>query len=516
MHVNKKFLPIKAHYFFFMAAMGPILPQLPVYGKELGISSVVMGTVTGILPFAFLFAKPLFGLLVDVYRDYRKTIFMMLILVMTICFTVMNFIPTRELLEMEFRNVSAVVDSCNVTEIASECTNRTTRVVCKSKCFTDNETSFLLTSDSKSQICALTKIPNYENSSKTCDIFCSNKDVEIYAGCLYKSISFWSFVILMSIGTIGFNVVNSISDAICFDVIGEDGDYGKQRVWGTIGFGLTALISGYVVNLFSENTVNYTPAFIIILVCSVIDIIACVKLELPVIPVPENIFKDLKKLLNNRYVVTFITFAIFAGILDGLIIYFLFWHLQELARTTNTSNVKLIEGLVVAAETLGGEVIFFSVAGKILDRFGHVHCFSMCFINYALRLGLISIAPSPWWIVPIEFFMQGPTYALTYTTIVAYANELAPPGASATMQGIAAGMDDGIGYAIGGILGGVLYEYVGSQHTLQIFSVFGLICSLSHLLLHKTVLRLKVPEKNAQSVEYKSPEEAYKATYEIS
>ncbi|XP_064212552.1 major facilitator superfamily domain-containing protein 6-A [Tribolium castaneum] len=504
MHINKKLLPIKAHYFFFMAAMGPILPQLSVYGKELGISSVVMGTITGILPFAFLFAKPLFGLLVDIYRDYRKTIFMMLIIVMTVSYTVMNFIPARELLEMEFRNVSAAVDSCNVTD---ECSNRT-RVLCKSDCFANNETSFLVTSDSRPQICALTEISNKANSSKTCDIFCSNKDSEIHPGCLYKSISFWSFVILMSIGTIGFNVVNSISDAICFDVIGEDGDYGKQRVWGTIGFGLTALISGYVVNLFSENTVNYTPAFIIIFVCSIIDIIACIKLELPVIPVPENIFKDLKKLLNNRYVVTFITFAIFAGILDGLIIYFLFWHLQELAVATNTPNVKLIEGLVVAAETLGGEVIFFSVAGKILDRIGHVHCFSMCFINYALRLGLISIAPSPWWIVPIEFFMQGPTYALTYTTIVAYANELAPPGASATMQGIAAGMDDGIGYAIGSILGGVLYEYLGSQYTLQIFSAFGLICSLSHLLLHKTILRLEVPEK---SVEYKSPEEAYKA-----
>lgn len=69
----------------------------------------------------------------------------------------------------------------------------------------------------------------------------------------------------------------------------------------------------------------------------------------------------------------------------------------------------------------------------------------MCFINYALRLGLISIAPSPWWILPIEFCLQGPTYALTYTTIVEYANVIAPPGASATMQGIAAGMDDGFG-----------------------------------------------------------------------
>ena len=41
--------------------------------------------------------------------------------------------------------------------------------------------------------------------------------------------------------------------------------------------------------------------------------------------------------------------------------------------------------------------------------------------------------------------MQGPTYALCYTTIVAYASVVAPPGTSATVQGIVAGIDDGLG-----------------------------------------------------------------------
>lgn len=41
--------------------------------------------------------------------------------------------------------------------------------------------------------------------------------------------------------------------------------------------------------------------------------------------------------------------------------------------------------------------------------------------------------------------MQGPTYALCYTTIVAYASAVSPPGTSATVQGIVAGMDDGLG-----------------------------------------------------------------------
>lgn len=73
--INKERLPIKAHYFFFMAgkfgqrilqkltrianfklflslinlnsflALGPILPQINVFGRQLGVSPSVMGKI---------------------------------------------------------------------------------------------------------------------------------------------------------------------------------------------------------------------------------------------------------------------------------------------------------------------------------------------------------------------------------------------------------------------------------------------------------------------------------------
>jgi hypothetical protein len=41
--INKKFLPIKLHYFFFMAALGPILPQIQVFGRQMGVSASASG-----------------------------------------------------------------------------------------------------------------------------------------------------------------------------------------------------------------------------------------------------------------------------------------------------------------------------------------------------------------------------------------------------------------------------------------------------------------------------------------
>lgn len=86
--------------------MGPILPQFPVLGKELGISSAVMGSIMGVMPFMYLLSKPLFGMIVDVYRDFRKIIFIMLIIVSTVSFALLGFIPERKLQRFSLENVT--------------------------------------------------------------------------------------------------------------------------------------------------------------------------------------------------------------------------------------------------------------------------------------------------------------------------------------------------------------------------------------------------------------------------
>ncbi|KAK9721697.1 MFS_1 like family [Popillia japonica] len=445
-----------------MAAMGPILPQLSVYGKEMGVSSVVMGSVTGILPLAFLVAKPIFGIIVDVYRKYRKAIFMAIIVTMGLSYAMLYFIPPRIIHTFDFNTECSQLDTCNVTTLDHRACDAVHGVSCHCRSHPEIKINGFVGvnvngNDTEIEEIALCSEKKLQFCNQTCDIKCL-EDVEIHSTCLYATWNFWFFIILLCVGTICFNVANSLSDAICCDIIGDDYEYGKQRVWGTIGFGLAAAISGVAVEHWSNEAISYRPAIICMLIFVVFDIVACVKLELPVIESPKNIFKDLMKLLGNRFTAVFLTFSVFAGVVDGFIIYFLFWYLEDLALITHTTNVKLLEGLIVAAETLGGEVVFFYISGLILERFGHVRTFSMCFLFYALRLGLISIVPSPWWLLLTEFLLQGPTYALTYATIVAYAHELAPVGMSATMQGLAAGMDDGFGYALGSFFGGVLYN----------------------------------------------------------
>ncbi|XP_014208100.1 major facilitator superfamily domain-containing protein 6-B [Copidosoma floridanum] len=450
--VNAKQLPIKAHYFFFMAAMGPILPFLPVYGKQLGVSPFVMGIITAVLPLLFFLAKPSFGFIVDRYRTHRRAIFIALLASTSACYVLMYFLPALPVLPAQRASANSS--------------------------FSEIDT------------------PVAENN------------------CVYKSMAFWGFVLLMSLGNIGFNVSNCISDAICFDVLGTGGEmsYGRQRVWGSVGFGLTAFMAGYAMDWWSraDTVKSYTPAFILISVFTCIDLLCCSKLELPKMTSPESILKDVLGLLKVKPVAIFIFFATIVGIVDSFIIYFLFWYIEDLAMISgHMDDIKMIEGLTVFAETLGGEVLFFTLSGKILKKIGYGCSFIFCFACYALRLGLISLAPNPWWIVLSEFFMQGPSYALCYTTIVAYASVVAPSGTSATVQGIVAGMDDGLGFAIGSLIGGLLYKQFGGIFTLKIYSGLALVTSIAYTIIHLAYLRRVMPETDTRkNIEWKSPNEA--------
>ncbi|EDW91966.1 major facilitator superfamily domain-containing protein 6 [Drosophila yakuba] len=502
--LNRRLLPIKAHFFFFMAAMGPILPQLAVIGKQIGVPPDVMGYIMAFLPLLYVLAKPLVGFLADYFTSLRKFIFIILILIMTLAFAGFYFLPDNShFIPLEEGsaqwNVTLLGNppDCNPSIQSSDAFCQTTH---QAKCIqekqgdefsaliVDNEAGLnlsqnLLHGNESHHIC-LTQQP------RTSDWNNASCEVRHVNSCIYGSGKFWLFVCLLCIGIVGFNVTNSISDACCFDLLGEEeeGKYGAQRVWGTIGFGATAMLAGIVVNWWTTDAVkSLTPALIIMCVFSLLDLFSVSKLKLPKLGGSESIWSDVWQLVRQPPILVFLFFATMAGIIDSFIIYFMFWHLEQVAEATGYMHqIKLIEGLVVAAECLAGEVPFFFYSGKIIKKLGYVHCMSMCFFFYAVRLSLIAWIPNPWYLVGVELFFQGITYALCYTCIVAYASAVAPPGTSATVQGLMAGMDDGLGFSIGSLIGGLMFNSLGGRESFKYFAIAAICTCVAHIVIRPT------------------------------
>lgn len=345
------------------------------------------------------------------------------------------------------------------------------------------------------QLCLNITLDEYGRfRGESCRMLCAATPIgsQSEQDCFYKSATFWLFVTFACLGIIAFNVSNCVSDAACFDLLGDQTmAYGAQRVWGTIGFGISALLSGVLMHFYaSENGASnaigaMTPALVIMIGFSVFDLISIKWLELPQFSSDgDTIASKVTDLLMQKQILLFLVFVTLVGVFDSFIIYYMFWYLEEVAaRSGFTASIKLIEGCVVAAECLGGEILFFLISGRILKRIGYSKCLSFCFAMYALRLYLISIITNPWWLVLVELFMQGSSYALCYTCIVAYASAISPPGTTATVQGLVAGMDDGVGFAIGSLIGGQMYKRLGGALSFRLLSGCALLTCITHIFL---------------------------------
>lgn len=83
-----------------------------------------------------------------------------------------------------------------------------------------------------------------------CSIRCPlrHDDMEIQTSCLLSNYAFWVFVVLFSIGGIAFNVTNSLSDAICFDVLGKN--FIKVKLTGYLLNLIFRCICSFVIDVF--------------------------------------------------------------------------------------------------------------------------------------------------------------------------------------------------------------------------------------------------------------------------
>ncbi|KAL0852793.1 hypothetical protein ABMA27_012600 [Loxostege sticticalis] len=555
--IDRGLLPIKAHFFFFFAALGPLLPQMNVFGRQLGVSPAAMGVVTAVLPLLWAAAKPLFGYVVDYWPAHRKLVFMLLITIMTGSYCCLWFLPMPEPPDVE-PPIIEYVYKLNNTIYLKKYTNDTLldKYSCHWNCSSDkNFVAYLSNSTYINTIYVDDIVTNnsceifhmdFDDEREeevtctpklNCNLLCfedalemevlnrSRREISNYtdnhlivdytkeglgAKDIYSKVTkvahrstveeksedasfymtgpFWAFVVLMCLGTVAFNVANCIGDAVCFDVLGPDrsSKYGAQRAWGTAGYGITALLGGWLVDAVSAGEhKDFAPAFVLALAATAVDLYSCRALTLPSLSSPEDSGAALRQVLKMPRVLIFIVFAIVAGTFDSFIIYYMFWFLEELAESTgHTGQIKLIEGVVVAGQSFIGELLFFYFSGKIIKRWGYGLTMSFSLLCYGLRMAFISLIQHPWHLVFIESIMQGPTYALCYSCIVGYAAHVAPEGYSATVQGIVAGMDDGVGFAFGSLIGGQMYSRMGGRGSFRAFAATAVIASVIHAVLH--------------------------------
>ncbi|XP_011259803.1 major facilitator superfamily domain-containing protein 6 isoform X2 [Camponotus floridanus] len=542
-NVNKELVPIKSHYFLFNAATAPMVQFLPTIGKQLGFSGTLVGTMYTVLPISGLIAKPLFGSLADKFK-LHKTFFLIFQAILTIAFFSIYFIPEIDRSasitlicnknipflkicpqkQFTHKALSAIMENIHSDLVCQlsceraphgylELSGKNVSMNSKFKfsaqfdifkdfitdnCVDVNVHEFMdVYGDAHMPICGdqlRTKCTaTCHNSSAFNHLLLETKDSK--ADTRQSTYQFHLFLWAAIISWIGMAVVVSIADAICFDLLGYErrNDYGKQKMWGSIGFGIFGISAGWLVDLLSEGQYgkDYTCIFYIMLVAMIADIIivaVTLKKKNPECSTDEpSLFRELSSVVTEGRVLVFAWWCIGAGMCTAVIWNFLFWYSEDLATNSHVAWIKTLQGLMTGVQCFLGELPFNFLSGSILKKLGHINVMSLVLLIYAIRFMAYSVVLNPWLFLILEL-LHGPSFGLCWPTMVSYGDKVTPSGTKATMQGFVGAIFEGIGVASGSFICGWMIDTFGGVILLRTFSV-GALAWLSIFWLLELLLR---------------------------
>lgn len=224
--------------------------------------------------------------------------------------------------------------------------------------------------------------------------------------------------------------------------------YGQQRVWGAIGWGLSAAVAGVLVDRFGLGIAFYSFLLFYVVLLGVAS-----RLRVSVNSIGQPFWQGVKTLAKNGPLMVFLASVFFSGVGSGIVHNYLFLYLADLGAS------KTLMGISQTMATLSEMPVFFFSAW-LLRKIGARGLLLLALGAYVVRLLAYTMMPPVWLVLPINL-LHGLTFSALWVAGVSYSNEVAPPGLGATAQGLFTGMTMGLGSAGGALLGGMLYDTLG-------------------------------------------------------
>ncbi|KAG8179144.1 hypothetical protein JTE90_015334 [Oedothorax gibbosus] len=498
---------MKAHYFLINGAHSGVVPFISVYAQQMKITADAMGYIFAFICCFTVISRPFFGGIVD-YFQKLKLVLIALIFIDIAADMGLNFIPSSSLdkhipinsyviclntkpYHIELKHVLLPTDNftyCDKDNVISCSACKYDRNLCM-----DNGNQ---TFNSNRTACRV-ETKGFLNISSSCiESFVENctdaEEKECYQKYLNRSsctnetennppLQLWMLSIFTAIIYVCIGSITSLSDAACFNTLGSKPQlYGRQRMWGTIGWGTFALLVGYLNQVLTgtSNTYNYSAGFYMLVALFLIDMLVIPKLQLRKVQVSKNICKDVGRLVVEPKVVLFIVQVFCVGVFIGMGRSYLFWYLRTLDAN------QLLLGCTSAVQCFLGELPFFFFAGFIIAKLGHVNTFTMSFVAHGIKFLSYYFLKNPWWCLPIEI-LQGSCFGSFYSAMASYAKVISPEGTEATVQGLASGTFEGLGVATGSLLGGYGFRNFGGRTTFFYSGIISMAIGMLNCIINK-------------------------------
>ena len=276
---------------------------------------------------------------------------------------------------------------------------------------------------------------------------------------------------LVVLYSVFFSATMPLADSATMFMLGERKDlYGRVRLGGTVGFGIVATVAGALVQDHGLKAAFWSAAgffFIALLVSQkLVHGDECGK------PAVRGRASDL---LKNPHFLLFLLLGLSGGISFSTINAYLFPYMKDLGAGESLMGLALTIGTIAEVP-----VLFF--VSSFIKRFQPYGLIVFALSMTGLRFLLLAVAVTPL-LVLLSQLLNGFGFPLLAVAGVTYSDEQAPQGFRATAQGLFSAASGGIGAAVGGFAGGLLYEGMGAKGMYFALFVFvGLVLVLVSLI----------------------------------
>ena len=441
---TKDLIPAKLSYLFHNAFLGTIWPYITIYFCKLGLTVSQAGYINGLRTVFPFFMGPLFGMLAD--NTGRKKLILQILISLKV--TVIFIAPWL------FSPFSMQ---------ASKYSNQT-------QAFVGTRTT---------------------------------KKLELPQKSFPYSLFFVVFVWGTFAATVSYPLVAFIDEAVILVVNKHQkrSSYGFQRIFAPVGFTIGSFLSGVAIDLYSKNP-YITKYNAIFYCCFPFGTLLFISITLlPMQPrelktnKKNNIFKSevigtFKNVEFSFFLITLIILGVGYALINGFLLFLL----------VEIQTPKSVIGVVVGTASFS-EVMIYPFCSRIKEFLGGSYlCFITAVFSFCLRFLLFSFTKNYWLAIPIQL-LHSIGYALFWTAVVEYTDEIAPKNISATIFNIVVALYYSFAEVISNIGGGVLYQHTGCRLFFQIMAaicgIWGVILLLFYLIYNRNSTK-----KNRQRKEY--------------
>lgn len=299
----------------------------------------------------------------------------------------------------------------------------------------------------------------------------------IFGFLISRPASFSGLIPIVFLYAIFIAPIIPLVDNAILELLGKEAtQYGKFRLWGAVGWGAAAPLIGLLVD---KSGLDW--AFPIFLVGMLVTLFVSFFMPMSQKGIGEELISGISLLLKDKELLLFLGTMLFIGMGLAIVDVYLFLRLDEIGAS---------KGLMGFTLTLGtaSEIVIFFFTDRLLKRLGTSRLLKIAVGALSLQLIGFSFLKVPW-VAPLIQVLHGPSFAGMWVAGITIANKRAPEGMGATMQGLLSSSHIGMGMSVGLLIGGTLFDVVGTAVTFRLAGLWVFMILLFLIMVERTSWR---------------------------